>query len=155
MPRTVSNLTGSVPPLSAGFAGVPAEIVRERWAEESRHALNQPGSYEWWYFHAISPAGDGMVLSLFEGLPFHPKYLTQINRYRQRLTPSQKPWDALQASKYPAAYMAVYRGGKRVGQFLNLYPPESSVFGESDLRVGPNRVTLRKKQRHFGARPAE
>lgn len=129
--------------LSAGFAGVSPELARECWAEESPHPLPEPGAYEWWYFHALSPQGDGLVFSLFEGLPFHPQYLTQINRYRQRIGSSQKPWPELQASRYPAAYFAAYEKGTRIAQFLNLYPPESSALSSTDIRVGPNRVTLR------------
>jgi carotenoid 1,2-hydratase len=130
--------------LSAGIAGVNPETARENWAEESRHALPEPGAYEWWYFHALSPTGDGLAFSLFEGLPFHPKYLTQVNRYIHRLRASRKPWPALQASRYPAAHLAVFQKGKRVAQFLNLYPPESSVGTTSEIRIGPNRITLRQ-----------
>src|SRR3954470_521964 len=96
---------------SAGYAGASPVVAQEQWADESRHLLTGPGAYEWWYFHAVSPAGDGIVLTLFEGLPFHPKYLTQINRYNQRMAPIQKPWPALKASRYPAAYMALYQNG--------------------------------------------
>jgi carotenoid 1,2-hydratase len=130
--------------LSTGIAGVNPETAQQCWAEESRHHLTEPGAYEWWYFHALSPTGDGVLLSLFEGLPFHPKYLTQINRYTHRLGTAQKPWPGLEASRYPAAYLAVYQGGKRVSQFLNLYPPESSVGTATEIRVGPNRITLRQ-----------
>src|SRR3954451_15402767 len=95
---------------SAGYAGASPVVAQQQWADEFRHRLTGPGAYEWWYFHAISPEGDGLILSLFEGLPFHPRYLTQINRYAQRVGPKafQKPWPGLQASRYPAAYMAVY-----------------------------------------------
>jgi carotenoid 1,2-hydratase len=130
--------------LSAGIAGASPETARQNWAEESRHTLREPGAYEWWYFHGVSPSGDGVVLSLFEGLPFHPQYLTQINRYIHRLGNRRKPWPGLEASRYPAAYLAVYRAGKRVGQFLNLYPPASSLGSAAEIRVGPNRITLRQ-----------
>ncbi len=133
-------------PLSAGFAGLDAALAHDAWAEESRHSVTAPGAYEWWYFHALSPSGDGILLSLFEGLPFHPNYLTQINRYSHRIPGlSAKPGPALQPSRYPAAYMAVYEGGKRVAQFLNLYPPDSCISqpGVPDVRIGPNRITLR------------
>jgi carotenoid 1,2-hydratase len=130
--------------LSAGFAGAGPGAASANWAWESRHPLTEPGAYEWWYFHGLNSVGDGVVLSLFEGLPFHPQYLAQINRYVRRLGSSQKPWPGLEASRYPAAYLAVYRAGKRVAQFLNLYPPESSISAEGEIRVGPNRITLRQ-----------
>jgi carotenoid 1,2-hydratase len=146
MVSSASRISDAAPgeALSAGIAGVSVEKARQCWAEESPHRLVQPGAYEWWYFHALSPTGDGMVLSLFEGLPFHPKYLTQINRYAHRLGTAQKPWPGLEASRYPAAYLAVYESGRRVSQFLNLYPPDSSVGTATEIRVGPNRVTLRQ-----------
>ncbi|HVT81900.1 MAG TPA: hypothetical protein VHM90_14735 [Phycisphaerae bacterium] len=140
MPQISSIKPGEEP--SPGFVGASPEQVRERWSEESLHSLAEPGAYEWWYFHALSPAGDGILLSLFQGLPFHPKYLTQINRFQHRLGGS-KPWPGLEASRYPAAYLAVYEGGKRIAQFLNLYPPDSSQASPTDIRVGPNRITLR------------
>ena len=40
--------------------------------------------------------------------------------------------------------MAVYQKGKRVAQFLNLYPPDSSSGTDADIRIGPNRITLRR-----------
>jgi carotenoid 1,2-hydratase len=141
MPQTSSIQPGEN--LSPGFAGASPEIARQRWGEDSVHPLAEPGAYEWWYFHALSPAGDGIMLSLFQGLPFHPNYLTQINRYHKRLGPSRKPWPGLKASRYPAAYLAVYQRGRRVSQFLNLYPPDSSTAAASEIRVGPNRITLR------------
>lgn len=146
MPPSAFRTSDATPgeALSAGLAGVSPQTASQRWGEESRHHLSQPGAYEWWYFHALSPTGDGILLSLFEGLPFHPKYLTQINRYHHRLGAAQKPWPGLDASLYPAAYLAVYQKGKRVSQFLNLYPPESSTGTATEIRVGPNRITLRQ-----------
>lgn len=130
--------------LSPGLAGANPDLARQLWGEDSRHILSQPGAYEWWYFHALSPSGDGILFSLFEGLPFHPKYLEQINRYSSRLAGWQKPWPALQPSRYPAAYLAVYKTGKRVAQFLNLYPPDSSAGTSTEIRIGPNRITFRQ-----------
>lgn len=133
--------------ISSGFAGAPPEVAQERWAEESRHRLTSPGAYEWWYFHAMSPSGDGVLITLFEGLPFHPRYLTQINRFSERLGGNvfqKKPWPSLDPARYPAAYAAVYRSGKRVCQFLNLYPPNSSAGEGGEVQIGPNRVTLRQ-----------
>ena len=133
--------------ISSGFAGAAPEQTAQQWAEESRHRLTAPGAYEWWYFHAMSPAGDGVLVTLFEGLPFHPRYLTQINRYAERLGGSilqKKPWASLDPTHYPAAYAAVYQGGKRVCQFLNLYPPRSSAGEGGNVQIGPNRITLRQ-----------
>jgi carotenoid 1,2-hydratase len=147
VPQDRSRRPAEGGPLSAGIAGMDAAEAGASWAEESRHGVTAPGAYEWWYFQAISPEGDGIVLTLFEGLPFHPSYLSQINRYAARVGPfSGKPWPSLNPSRYPAAHVAVYEGGKRTAQFINLYPPDTvdSRAGVPDIRVGPNRITLRQ-----------
>jgi hypothetical protein len=61
-------------------------------------------------------------------------------------SPFDKVQPNVQGSHYPAAHFAVFSGGKRVAQFLNLYPPLSTSGDPAslDLRIGPNRVTLRQ-----------
>jgi hypothetical protein len=124
------------------------QTASARWAEESPHTLHTPGAYEWWYFRAIDARGNGILLALFEGLPFHPTYLAQIHRHARKTW--GKPFDqmrrALKASHYPAAYFAVYEGGKRTAQFLNLYQQSEHLpsMDVPDIRIGPNRVTLRQ-----------
>ena len=132
----------------AGMAGMDRETAALRWAEECRHALKTPGAYEWWYFEAIDAAGDGIILTLFEGLPFHPNYLSRISRHAHRAgaSPFDRMGPELLASHYPAAYIAVYQGGKRVAQSLNIFPPDSAEGNSEipDVRIGPNRMTLRQ-----------
>jgi len=132
---------------SAGMAGIDPVIASEKWAEECRHVLKSPGAYEWWTFDAVNHAGDGIVCAFFDGLPFHPTYRTQENRYVHRMgkSPFDPLWPEAQASNYPAVYVAVYQGGQRIAQFLNQYPP-GSAEGAADvpeIRIGPNRMTLR------------
>ena len=133
---------------TAGMAGMDRLAARSHWAENSRHALKAPGAYEWWYFEAIAPNGDGVVIALFEGLPFHPSYLTRVSRHlhRTRPTPFDRVGAELLASFYPAAYIAAYQGGKRVAQSLNIYPPNSArgELDNPDIRIGPNTITLRQ-----------
>ena len=147
-----SSLSSHVPHDSsgstAGMAGMDRETAALRWADDGRHVLKNSGAYEWWYFEAISPSGDGIVFALFEGLPFHPQYLARIHRHSHRpgATPFDRLGPELLAAYYPAAYIAVYQGGKRVAQSLNLFPP-GSIVGEPqmpDIRIGPNRMTLRQ-----------
>jgi carotenoid 1,2-hydratase len=132
----------------AGVAGMDAETALARWGEESPHALRTPGAYEWWYFRAIDARGNGVLLALFQGLPFHPTYLSAIHRHAHKTGGKtfEQIRPGLKASQYPAVYFAVYEGGKRTAQFLNMYPaggnlPSSDV---PDIRIGPNRVTLRQ-----------
>ncbi len=132
----------------AGVAGMDAQTALERWGEESPHALRMPGAYEWWYFRAIDARGNGILLALFQGLPFHPNYLSAVHRHAHKT--GGKPFEdirpGLKPSHYPAVYFAVYEGGKRSAQFLNLYPAGNLPFSADvpDIRIGPNRVTLRQ-----------
>jgi hypothetical protein len=132
----------------AGMAGMDAQTASTRWAEESPHTLHTPGAYEWWYFRAIDARGNGILLALFEGLPFHPTYLAQIHRHAHKTLgkPFEQIRPGLKASQYPAAYFAVYEGGKRTAQFLNLYQQSEHLpsMDVPDIRIGPNRVTLRQ-----------
>lgn len=146
MPYDTKHLSESDPSASSmGLAGLtPTHLTC--WTDDAYHVQRTPGAYEWWNFEAIDQAGNGVVVTLFEGLPFHPYYQAAMARWNRHgrkafITP---PSDAL-ASYYPAAYMGVYQGGARVAQFLNLYP-HGSFEGHTDqpeIRVGPNRVTLR------------
>lgn len=130
---------------SMGMAGL--EIGAERWADDACHPQRSPGAYEWWHFEALDVAGNGAVITFFHGLPFHPHYQTQAAQSQRRLR--KHPFDAVPnealPGHYPAAYFGLYEGGRRVAQFLNLYPP-GTFEGSTDtpeIRVGPNRLTLR------------
>ncbi len=133
---------------TTGMAGLDPQIASERWSDDARHPQRTPGAYEWWWFEAMDAAGNGVVVGLFEGLPFHPHYLRstyhrQTNWQKKRLETAPRP--EVQASQYPAAFMGVYEGGQRVAQFMNVYPP-GSFEGSTDspeIRVGPNRLTIR------------
>jgi len=130
---------------STGMAGL--EVGAERWADDASHRQRSPGAYEWWHFEALDAAGNGAVITFFDGLPFHPTYLSQAGQSARRLRKSPfggAPEDAL-PGHYPAAYFGLYEGGRRVAQFLNMYPPGTFEGGAEtpEIRVGPNRLTLR------------
>lgn len=132
---------------SSGMAGLGRRGV-EWWGDDAHHAIHTPGGYEWWRFESIDAAGNGVVIIFFEGLPFHPNYLSRLARWRRHNGRGNlfhnPPSDVLPAH-YPALYIGVYQGGTRVAQALNMYPA-GSFEGRSDLpeiRVGPNRLTPR------------
>jgi hypothetical protein len=149
MHKTQPPSAGPIPALHAGPVMVTAAppLADEdamRWANEARHPLKTPDAYEWWYFHAISPTGDGVIFAAFQGLPFRPPHLRSNRRSsasaleRRSGIPTDVP--------APAAYMAAYQGGKKIAQFLNIYPGDSSLAttaGIGDIRIGPNRITFR------------
>ena len=68
---------------STGMAGIGRASL-EQWAEDAYHGQRGPGAYEWWYFEAMDAAGNGVVLYLFEGLVFHPFYVSACARWHRR-----------------------------------------------------------------------
>lgn len=133
----------------AGLAGIAPAVASEKWQEEARRRFRTPGAYEWWCFDAVDQAGNGAVVFLFDGLPFHPNYLRAAKRYLKKSRGSafaSIPAEA-QSWSYPAAYVAIFQHGRRVAQGLNMYPPEAAEDPAEDathLRIGPNRITLRQ-----------
>jgi hypothetical protein len=128
---------------AAGMAGLDNLTAQQRWAEENGQPLRTAGAYEWWCFHTLSPSGDGVFVALFHGLPFDPHYIKPVRRTKKPgLLDDMAP--GLSAGHYPAAYFAIYQGGKKVAQFLNVYPADSEGSNSPDIRVGPNRITLRQ-----------
>lgn len=131
---------------ATGIAGLPPE-ASEQWSDDAHHALRTPGGYEWWCFDALDAAGNGVVMVVFEGLPFHPNYLSVLARTRRKARNAfAVPRPDVLASYYPATYFAAYQGRRRVAQFLNLYPPGTFEGSREspELRCGPNRITLRR-----------
>ncbi len=133
---------------TTGIAGIGPGPQSIGWVDDAWRQQRTPGAYEWWYFDAIDPAGNGVAMTFYDGFSFHPNYLMHQSRYRRRL--HRNRIDGLlpnaQAEAYPVAHVVVYQGGRAVTQFLNQYPP-GSFEGDSDLpefRLGPNRVTLRQ-----------
>lgn len=123
---------------NGGFGGAQDE---SRWSDDAQHLLKTPGAYEWWYFHGISAEGNGVIFAAFEGLPFRPPQLRSNRRSTASSFEKRSPTAGGVAS--PAAYMAVYQGGKKIAQFLNVYPTESQAGRAGDIRIGPNRIMFR------------
>jgi len=147
MPEIEPKVPGHDPNSSStGMAGLAPSLAAQQWSADANHPQRTPGAYEWWHFEGIDSAGNGVVAMFFDGLPFHPDYLAAVSRaQRRQKSPFTIVKRELQASYYPAAYFAVYQGGRPTARFLNLYP--CGTFEGSaetpELRVGPNRLTLR------------
>lgn len=60
-----------------------------------------PGSYEWWYFDAISENGDCIVIIFYEGNPFSRRYIQSLNDHGD-----------LRAGQFPAISISLYQNGK-------------------------------------------
>ena len=97
--------------------------------------LAEPGSYECWYFDAMSEDGaTAIVLMWFAALPFCPDYLTAYERGQR-----PKPLD------HVALFAAIYHNGKQVCYALNRY--DASAFAATterlEVAIGPNRLVSR------------
>jgi carotenoid 1,2-hydratase len=101
--------------------------------DDSRwHKLDEPGSYEWWYFDAIaSDASTAIVAIWFASLPFSPDYLKHYERGSR-----PDPRD------HAAMFVGVYRDGRTIAYALDAYSRDDFEGPESDfrIRVGRNRL---------------
>ena len=67
------------------------------------HGDTRPGSYEWWYFDAMSDDGDEAVVIWFlDNSVFSP-------RYNRSLRPAHA---YAQQDRFPAVFFAYYRNGR-------------------------------------------
>ena len=94
-------LSASMPARDADAAmpGLSSAAVLQLWDANRPHAQPMPGAYEWWRMEAINAQGDGVVLLLFNGLPFHPDYLTHVHRSRRKLRKTARVPANVQASE--------------------------------------------------------
>ena len=143
-----SAVAGASASSRAGIAGLTAPEALTRWAADGWRQQRTPGAYEWWHFDAIDAAGNGVVIALYDGFCFHSKYLSEIRRFHWRM--HKRDLSGIRGQVlptfYPAAYVAVFQGGRCAARFFNMYPP-GSFKGCTDwpeFQVGPNRVTLRQ-----------
>jgi|AntRauTorckE6833_2_1112554.scaffolds.fasta_scaffold03321_1 carotenoid 1,2-hydratase len=77
-----------------------------------------PGSYEWWYFDAISVDNQySLVIIFYEGNPFSRRYIDAIER---------KENDS--AGSYPAISISVYKHGEPIFYSFEEILPEDAEF---------------------------
>src|SRR5688572_30166439 len=104
------------------------------------HHVRAPGGYEWWYVDADDARHDRrLVAALFQGFPFHPRYLREYVRYRRFPTGVRPPLP----QQYPFVYVALHDGGAVRFQFLTRFAPhefDASTDGP-EVSIGPNQMT--------------
>jgi carotenoid 1,2-hydratase len=79
-----------------------------------------PGSYEWWYFDAVSADGYCIVVIFYEGNPFSKRYIEAIQKN-----------DSKKASAFPALSISLYHKGKPIFYSFDEVLPEFSSFSAS------------------------
>lgn len=109
-----------------------SDFIHDRPSEKG-----SAGSYEWWYFDAVSESGEWQIVLIFyQGCPFSPRY--------NKLWASGHP-DA-RAKYFPAISISLYRRGKPVFYSMSEYPEKSCSFSFSQV---PNRVSCSLGDNHM------
>ena len=100
--------------------------IRSKLSSELPHKKENPGSYEWWYFDAMSADKKwAIVIIFYEGNPFSPAYIKAQNQTENTSKHSENK--SACASSFPAISVSVY----------NTQKAEYYSF----LEYAPNRLT--------------
>ncbi|HTL30720.1 MAG TPA: hypothetical protein VL282_15930 [Tepidisphaeraceae bacterium] len=105
------------------------------------HAVRAPGGYEWWHFIAEDPASDRrIVVSFFDGFPFHPGYVGCYQGYVSHSTRCRPPVPA----EFPAVQFAFYEQDRVVARFLCAPSARELVATENstELLIGQSRMKV-------------
>lgn len=78
-----------------------------------------PGSYEWWYFDAMSEDGYSIVIIFYDGNPFSRRYIEAINGPAEGV-----------AGSFPALSISLYRDGKPLYYGFRECDPLDAEFSE-------------------------
>lgn len=95
------------------------------------HHKPDTGSYEWWYFDAISVNGQySLVVIFYEGNPFSRRYIDALEKKTES-----------NANDYPAISISVYKNGDPVFYSFEEVEPGAAKFSDirAEGRVGNNR----------------
>lgn len=95
-----------------------------------------PGSYEWWYFDAVSENGLSIVVIFYDGNPFSRRYIESLKNGKM-----------LPPSDFPAITISVYKKGVPLFYSFEEMKPEQGVFSDEEPhgRVGKNIFLLNQQ----------
>ena len=117
--------------------------IRSKLSSELPHKKEIPGSYEWWYFDAMSADKKwAIVIIFYEGNPFSPAYIKAQEEARSSAT--HLPGDSAEAeeiaSSFPAISVSVYNTQKaEYYSFLEYAPNRLSSQNEPfSISLGSN-----------------
>ncbi|PWN07482.1 hypothetical protein [Rhodohalobacter mucosus] len=97
-----------------------------------------PGSYEWWYFDAVSDDGYALVVIFYDGNPFSRRYIKALE--------SSLSDENGVASNYPAVSISVYKDGKHIFYSFEEVEPGMALFSSALPEVSIAGNTLRGKR---------
>lgn len=90
------------------------------FSKDTQTLKPNPGSYEWWYFDAVSDDGYSIVIIFYEGNPFSRKYIESLHAGTQS-----------DATQFPAISISVYDNGNPLFYSFEEFLPDSAGFSSS------------------------
>lgn len=93
--------------------------IRTDFSSDKKTPKPVPGSYEWWYFDAISDNGYSIVVIFYEGNPFSRRYIQSLSENRGET-----------ASEFPAISVSVYYENRPVFYSFREVLPAQSFFSD-------------------------
>ncbi|NTU67593.1 MAG: carotenoid 1,2-hydratase [Chlorobiaceae bacterium] len=107
-------------------------------SQEAWHRLDDPGSYEWWYFDAEDERqGISLVFIWFSGFPFSPFYMRHYDQWRARRR-EESPLPA----HYAGFSFQLYEHGREVVNYIR--EGRDAEFG-----CGPSGLGVRFEENRF------
>ena len=121
---------------------ISTELDRDIW-----HNLQEPGSYEWWYFDAEDEEqGLSLVCIWFAGFAFSPYYMEHYLDWRRK-----KGFNPPKALDYSGFSFQLYENGREAVNFIKEGP--SSLFestgSDIDVRFEKNRFYYDRQQQSY------
>ena len=107
-------------------------------SQEVWHSLDDPGSYEWWYFDAEDEhQGLSLVFIWFDGFPFSPYYMRHYDQWRAR-------WrkESPRPGHYAGFSFQLYLHGREVVNFIR-------EGNDAEFVSGPSGVSVRFENNRF------
>lgn len=91
------------------------------FSQDIRTVKPKPGSYEWWYFDAISTDGYSIVIIFYDGNPFSRKYIQELYAKGN-----------VAAGKFPAISISVYNKKKPVFYSFEEFKAENADYSQKN-----------------------
>lgn len=100
-------------------------------AHEVWHRLDDPGSYEWWYFDAEDQRqGLSLVFIWFDGFPFSPFYMRHYDQWR-----ASRRKDPPTPGQYVGFSFQLYQHGREVVNFIREGGEAEFVFTSAGMEA--------------------
>ena len=99
-----------------------------------QRSVATPGGYAWWYFDALTPAGDALVCIFFAGAVFSPEYAARLRRGERALP-----------TEHAAVNLALYRGAgggsasRQAAWVMSEYGAVAAL-GDDELAIGRSAI---------------